>query len=337
MIRLRLCIIMLAALCVPTLFAQTSDAGSRPFSFINLDFDARTMAMGGASVAMPNGIYGTFSNPASAGFENKREAMCGFRSIALDAFGGPIGFSMPYSSFGTFSFNLYTVSGGTLNEVAEGLDGSPVQTGAVARWYSTAGSISWGKIVWDNVALGAGIRGFHEGGSWSEGSFSADAASFQFGVQYRMFDARLILGLSVANLGVMLSNFSDDINDLSLPQTITAGVSYTPYYMPSLRIALDIKQVAGNDLMYLPGFEFALDKRYFFVRAGYRFSERDLEEQIRALQGQSSDGYVASTWYGPSFGIGLKHSIGVYKLNIDAAVQMTELGVVPALTLLLIY
>jgi hypothetical protein len=301
--------------------AQESHAGERPFSFINNDYDPRTMSMGGASIALPNDVIGVFTNPAVAGFISQHEALCGVRSMVQDVFGGPLGYVMPYSTYGTFGISIVTLSYGTLPEVLEGGDSRPVYTGNTWNAYSAAGQISWSKIVWEQLALGVAVRGLYERYASSSEGYSLDAACVQAGMQYRLNDSRLIMGLVLSNAGFMVSK---DEHDLKLPLSLTAGVSYVPYYVPTVRLALDLQQTADEYLMYKPGIEIALYKKFFFGRAGYRFSETDLEEMFKQLQGESNDGYQKSTWYGPSFGIGLVTDADRYTLNIDAGIQLMD-------------
>jgi hypothetical protein len=317
-------LLLAAFLLMPlsTVQAQNSHVGETPFAFLNNDYDARTMAMGGASLALPNDLIGVFANPAAAGFISQREVMCGMRSIIQDVFGGSLGYAMPFSNFGTFCINFVPLSYGSIQEVDEGQSSVPVYTNTYWSAYSVAGQLSWSKIVWDQLSLGVAVRGIYEReGSPAEG-YSWNAACVQAGVQYRLNDSRLILAMAVSNAGFMVSSLE---NDLKLPLALSVGISYVPYYIPTVRIALDLQQTADANLMYKPGLEVALYRKYFFGRFGYRFSETDLEELFKQLQGQPSDGYQKTTWYGPSFGVGLVTDAGDrYTINVDAAIQLLD-------------
>jgi hypothetical protein len=317
-----LCLLPVALfLCAGSLSAQDSHAGERPFSFLNIDYDARTIAMGGASIALPSDLVGVFTNPAAAGYISQHEVLCGVRSYIQDVFGGPIGYAMPYSNFGTFGVNLVTLSYGSMKQVDEGPDMRPVYTDIKWSAYSVAGQISWSKIVMEKLSLGVALRGLYERLASSATGFSENAACVQAGMQYRMNDSRLILGLVLSNAGFMVSRQE---SDLKLPLTLTAGVSYVPYYIPTMRIALDLQQTADAILMYKPGIEVDLYKKFFYGRAGYRFSERDLEEKVSELKGESANGYQKTTWYGPAFGVGLVTDVDRFKVNIDAAIQFID-------------
>jgi hypothetical protein len=332
MMKTRALCLLAAVLFIPgSVAAQESHAGERPFSFLNIDYDARTIALGGASIALPNDLAGVFTNPAAAGFISRRQALCGVRSVMQDVFGGPLGYAMP-STFGTFGINLNLLSYGTLPEVQETPQGRPLYTDFTASGYAVAGQISWAKTVMENLSLGVSMRGIYERFSTSFPTPVMNAACVQAGVQYRQYDSRLIMGLVLSNAGFMVSK---EMRDYKLPLTLTGGVSFVPLYVPALRIALDLQRTADAFLMYKPGVEVALYKKYFFGRAGYRFSERDLEEVLKEMKGESSEGYQKSTWYGPSFGVGIVTDVNSIGLDIDAAVQLID-NADPALCLSLL-
>jgi hypothetical protein len=317
-----LCLLPVAVfLLVNGSWGQEIQSGERPFSFLNNDYDARTMSLGGASIALPNDLIGVFTNPASAGFISQREAMFGVRSVVQDVFGGSLGYALPYSTFGTFCISLVPLSYGSLQEVDEGPDSRPVYTNTNWNAYSVAGQLSWSKIVLDQLALGVAVRGLYEREASSAEGYSWNAACVQAGVQYRLFDSRLIMAMVLSNAGFMTSQQE---SDLKLPLTLTAGASYVPSYVPTVRLALDLQQTASYVLMYKPGIEVALYRKYLFGRFGYRFSETDLEDGLKQVQGEPTSGYQKTTWYGPSFGIGLVTDLEKSTLNIDAAVQLID-------------
>jgi hypothetical protein len=319
--------------------AQYGDAGTTGLAFLNLDFNARTIAMGGAAAALPNGLYGVYVNPAAGGFIDKREAVCGVRSIIEDVWGGPLAYALPTSKYGVFSINLSNISFGSLTKKIEGPDGRMVQTDAVWKSYALFGGIGWSKIVVEALSVGAAVQATHHyfGSAQDNEYYSANSICLQAGAQYRMLNSRLITGIALNNAGFMLSGYTSEYETMKLPLSLTVGISYVPYYVPDLRIALDIVEQASTYLVYKPGIELALYKKYLFGRFGYRFSERDLEEGIKILKGEPSEGYQMTTWYGPSFGIGVVTDIGRYALDIDAAFQVNEIDNIFALSFLVSY
>ncbi len=324
----KLALAVCAAVCFTgSILAQADQAGTSAFAFLNLDYDARTIAMGGAAVAMPNDLYGVVVNPAALGYVSKRQVVCGYRSIIDDVWGGPVAVAIPYPTLGTFALNIVSVTYGSLAGVAEGPDGSPVATGVTWNSYSIAGSLTWAKVVWENLSVGGSLREIHDYIGNSGGPdqhVSADAVVVQGGLQYRWLGSRVIAGLAFNNAGFMISSYSDETEDLKMPFSVTAGVSYSPDYIPNLRLALDLSQPADGFLTYKLGGELDVYKKYLTLRAGYAWAEPDLEAQLRVLQGESSAGYTKNNWAGLCFGVGVNTDIGRVNMGVDAAVQLLD-------------
>ncbi len=328
------------AVCAALAFAgavwpQAGQAGSSAFAFLNLDFDARTMAMAGVAVAMPNDLYGVTANPAVAGFISTRQVMCGYRSIMGDVWGGPVAAALPYVGLGTFALNLENVSYGSLAGVDEGPDGSPEATGVTWNSYSIVGGLTWAKIIWDRLSIGGSLREVHDYIGNSGGPdqhVSADAVMVNAGLQYRWFGSRVIAGLAFNNAGFMISSYDAETEDLKMPLSVTAGASYTLYYLPNLRLALDLTQPSDGLLAYKLGGEFDVYKKFLTLRAGYSWSESDLESQLNVLQGEPAEGYTKTNWTGLCLGVGVNTDIGTVNMGFDAAVQFID-GMDPVLAL----
>jgi|WetSurMetagenome_2_1015567.scaffolds.fasta_scaffold00055_14 hypothetical protein len=326
MIRRIVAVICLAAWCIGNVSAQSEQAGTRAFPFLNLDYDARTMSMGGVAVAVPNDLYGVAYNPAAAGYISKRQVLIGYRSVIDDVWGAPIAVALPYSNWGTFALSIIDVSYGSLMEIDEGATGG-IPTDIRWHWFSFAGSLSWAKVVWESLSIGGSLREIHDyvGSTGGTGEhYSADAIVLQGGLQYRWFGSRVIAGLAINNLGIMIKSYSDQTEDLKMPVSVAAGVSYSPQYIPNLRLALDLAQPADGALTYKLGGEVDIYKRYALVRIGYSFTEPDLESQLRFLQGGTSNGYQKMNWAGLCFGAGFNADIGMVHTGLDVGVQLIQ-------------
>ena len=181
--------------------------------------------------------------------------------------------------------------------------------------------------MWESLSLGASVREIHDnygstGGTGEHGS--ADAVVVQGGLQYRWLGSRVIAGLALNNAGIMISSYSGETEDLKMPISVSAGVSYAPEYIPNLRLALDLTQPVDGYLTYKVGGELDIYKRYAIIRAGYSFSEPDLESVLKGMQGESSTGYQKTNWAGFCFGAGFNANIGVVSVGLDAAVQLIQ-------------
>jgi hypothetical protein len=309
----------LVAVCLLQAYAQYPDAGTSAFSFLKLDNNARTVAMGGASIGMANGIYGASINPAAAGFLTHTQAMIGYQSLILDAWTGPLGYAMPYKNCGVFSSNIMYASHGYLDS-SEALDENGNGTGASWHIFSLVGSLAWSKVVYDNLSVGIACKGIYHPIKSSQQYYSAATAiAFDAGFQYRMLNSRVIVGGVLQNAGFLVSNYTKDSPAYPLPLGVAVGISYMPQYIPSLRMALDLQKDNDDFLNYKPGFEWAIYKKSLFLRGGYGFSEPDLEEVIKQMKNQSSGSYVKSNSSGLSLGLGLVTEVSGVATNVDVA------------------
>ncbi len=311
---------ILISLGVGTAGAQLEDAGMTEFEMLTMSHSAREMAMAGAAIAMPNGLHGFNANPAALGYIEDRQGIVGYRSVLLDVWSGELAFGMPVSKTGFWSVNVINLSEGSVDEVVNG-NGMPVWTGR--EWSSNvvAGSVSWARVLWRSLALGASIKGAYRYSGTEGEYYSADGLAIDLGAQYRLYGDRLILGLAARNLGGLLSSYTNDMDKNPLPASIGGGVSYVPRYVPVLRIALDIEKIKGRYTTFEPAAELAILKDLLFVRAGFPFSTNDLAYAFDVLGGIADKNYQKSQWTTLCLGLGLQTAIKKVDVGFDAAVE----------------
>jgi len=328
-------------LCIFSVFSQESNSGTRAFEFLKINDNARTMAMGGAAVAMPNDAYGVESNPAACGYITQTQAVAGYLKYNADAWGGPVAYVMPYKNYGVIGGSISYLSHGSLSE-SEALDENGDLLGSTWHVFSLVGGLSWAKQFIPNFSTGVTIKGIHHaiegsaGYTTSSETYSATGIAMDIGAQYRFSTkTQVIIGGTVRNLGFLVSNYSDEQDNLSLPLSITAGVSVVPAEIPALRIAVDLEKANDDYLNYKGGAEYELVKG-FFVRAGYSFSENDLEDALKSFSGSSSDTYVKSNANGLSVGLGFVTTFNGVNAHVDAA-YLSSLDPCIALTFMFSY
>jgi hypothetical protein len=302
--------------------AQLADAGLVAFPMLNLNYDAREMGMAGASIAMPNGLYGFRSNPAAMGYVEARQGLVGYRSVLLDVWSGVAAFGMPVGETGFWSLSAINLSEGSEPEVLN-LNGEPYQTDRVFAANSVSGCITWSRIVWKTLALGAALKGvYHYIGTQGE-YYSSDGFAFDVGVQYRTYGGRLVVGVVARNLGFMRSSYTEDLPKYQLPYTLGIGISYIPKYVSPLRMALDIEKVNGRYVSFEPAVEIAILRDLLFARLGFPFSERDLSHALSVLGGNVEENYVKSQWNSLCFGLGFHTDLNNgLRVMLDAAVEL---------------
>ena len=270
--------------------------------------------MGGASVAMQNDIYGIFSNPAAIGYVNQTQIMAGYRQIIMDVWGAPLGAVHP-ASRGVFGVSLITMTTGDFNII----DYKGDLTGERARSSYTAGALSWGMPLYDNLSIGATLKAVYHNLE-ADDRYSADGFAIDCGVQYRLNNGRLIYGAVLRNFGFVRSGYLNEFNEYPFPYGVEAGVSYVPRHFSGLRIAFDVNKIKGDYLNFEPGFEYTLLNNVF-LRGGYSFSFRDLENAIEALRGERDENYQKSSINTLSLGGGLAAVVDGVDLKLDMAFQ----------------
>jgi hypothetical protein len=299
--------------------AQHRDAGTVAFPFLTMGYDARAMSMGGAANAMPNDIYGVLSNPAALGYVDRLQIMGGYRQVIMDVWGGPLGMACP-TRHGVFAPHLISLTSGEFDEVNE----FGLETGQRAVSSYTALGVSWARVLRDNVAVGATVKGaYHYIGVGGE-SYSADGFAVDCGVQYRAGNGRLIYGASLRNWGFVRSGYLGGWNEYEFPYGIEAGVSYTPRHMRNLRVALDVNKFNGDYANFEPALEYTVIAKTLFLRGGYAVSFMDFEKTLDVFRGERDETYQKSGLNTLSLGIGVESEMDDVEIKLDAAIQFNS-------------
>ncbi|MBD3419953.1 MAG: PorV/PorQ family protein [Chitinivibrionales bacterium] len=303
------------------------DAGTSTFPFLKINYDARSAALGNSATATKSGIYGVLNNPAMLGYTQTPQVLLGYRSIVLDIKGTPLAYSMPITvnnrHLGAVAAHAVYLSHGSLSEVDENGE----ETGIIWEPYSLYGGIAWSKIIWETVSIGANVKGIYDRqGSNTNEAFSASGLAFDFGAQYRLLRERLVLGISMTNLGLIMNGYQQEDTDAHLPAASSIGISYTNKVVT---ILAEIEKPHDNYLIGKSALEIALAQQMFFLRFGASTSTRDVYNMSRVLFGDDDE--TASTNYeGPSLGLGFKKDIGNVTLNVDAALYLRlQQGITP--------
>jgi hypothetical protein len=315
--------------------AQYRDAGTEIFPFLNLNYDARTVAMAGAAVAMPNDCYGLFTNPASLGFMTTAQPIAGYRQVGAGIFCAPIAYARPVAGRGTFACGGVGLKGGVVDVTDIGPDGSEFEPGIKARSENFSGIFSWAAKINDDIAAGVAVKGVYHFLSNGVEHWSADGVVFDGGVQYRSSNSRLMYGFVVHNIGLLRSGFVED-DTYPLPAAVELGVSYVPRDLSMLRLSLDLNKKRNDYLLFEPGFELEIIERQMLVRGGYAVSWRDLQAFGSNLKGEPEENYFRANRATLCLGIGVITDLIDRTIKFDAGVEFSDAMAPPALVLSLL-
>ena len=287
-------LILFCALCLmlPAILSAkgiNDKAGTTGFSFLKLGVGARAVALGGAHTALAGDPSTINYNPSGTEFLKGKQFLAGYHNYVLDvqsgfiAITGPVknyghgGAFIEYMNFGEFS---RTDVNGVIDESNPTFSGGDFLIG-----------LNFSRHFHPAVAGGINVKLMTE---FADG-YSSEAIAVDLGVMYSLPDSLTKVGLSVFNLGGVLSGFSSNSDNSykeKLPRQLRFGVSHAPRELPFI-VALDAVLPNDNDIYFNFGAEF-IKIEPLFLRAGYSTFGENYKT------GSSSDGFG-----GTSFGFGL--------------------------------
>ena len=250
MLRILSCLSVILFLSVAS---NAADDGGL-FSFLNLESDARSLGLSGATVAMPMGGYGVVSNPAALAFCDTAEIIIGSRSMLLDMWVAPLGVVVPLHrdsvSIGTVAGSFVYQSHGTERAV----DNRNEDLGYSWNVYAASGAVSYAAKVWRGCAVGLQLKtDYHYIYASPVDLISATAVALDVAAQYRVMHDRLIYGFTIKNLQIYLMPYSDLYAGHRMPLAFEAGVSFVPATLSQLRATLSVNKVEFEHAMYRIG------------------------------------------------------------------------------------
>ena len=326
---------VLLCLCALPLHAQHRDAGRTLFGFMNINYDARTVALAGACVALPNDCYSIFSNPGALGYVNTMQAVIGYRPVGTGVYGSPLACALPYKGIGVFGAGVYGLTSGNVAVTDIGPDGGVLFTDGFSRVDNIAGNAVWARKINDFLSVGASVKGFYSSIKGFEDRspvrWSSDGFACEIGAQCRFMNSRLIYGFVARNLGFIRSGYEKNDSGYSLPFGVDIGISYVPRYIENLRVILDLSKINNDYLSFKPAAEWELLAKQLVVRGGYSFSWRDLRAFKNTLSGYSDASYFKSSMIGICLGAGFSTEIAGRKMHFDTAAEFLTIPVLPAL------
>lgn len=293
----------------------------------NIDYDAHSAAMAGASMAVTEGSAAVLSNPAAAASIKHMQAFIGYRTIMDGVWGSPLVFSRSFDKYGVFSVLICGVSSGD-EQVIDEFGGEPVFTDKLwGAQYLTTG-LSWGFNAAKNISVGTTLKGLYNRLNDGDRIYSAKGVAIDAGVRYLLMENRFTAGAVIRNAGFVLKSFDD--NSYDLPFTVEAGISYMASQLSTLKMALDISKTVGSDLMFEPGIDVAIYRRVLSLRLGFAFSGNDAKEFLKKLGGNENEDYVKTNWNTFCVGLGFNKKIEAALLAINLAVQFKTQSQTPS-------
>lgn len=253
--------------CLP-LFAQHQDAGTTGFNTLKLLYSARANAMGQAMTGRVMNYDGMQANPASM----LRTPTDAVSSTFMDYFVGSGGGSLQYLQ----SKNIYSAWGvfinywnsgaidrteisdsGELLELDDTFGAQNLIAGfSMARFLSPAVDIGGTlKLIWDQID-----------------DKQATGVLIDAGLMHHTANEKIKIGLTVRNLGLQTSYYTDEKYKEGMPTTFGAGLGYD--FKPESKLNLDIVKANGDNFVVKAGFEQQVHPN-LSLRAGFRSNAGD--------------------------------------------------------------
>lgn len=303
--------------------AQHEHAGTTDFPILNLSVDSRSIGLAGASAAIPNSLYGVFTNPASIATDTGNiNVTLGYISIMDGLWGIPAAASRSFGKYGVFSVNMFSA-----NTSVENRDAQNNLTGETSYYSYINGGVSWGYKIFDGLYTGASFKGVYN----KIAEYSAGALYIDAGIQYRLKSERLIYGFTIHNLGFMAEKYTSE-SEASLPLTFEGGISFVPRTIPSLRLAIDVNKKTGDYVNFEPAVEMNIYKKVLVMRLGYAFSQRDASHVMELLQNSEDDDYQKSNLSSLCAGAGLKTDISGKMIVLDFGIKFATVAIAPSIS-----
>jgi hypothetical protein len=199
--------------------------------FLMISPGARAAGMGEAFVALADDATAVFWNPAGLAFQQGRELTL-MHANWLPQFGSDLFYEFgayrhSIEGLGTFGLNLTFLNLG--KQYITGED-SPLILGEFSS-YEFAVSATYGTRIWENWAVGLGLRYIRSnlssvGAGAEKGDGRANAFAFDLATLYKFpFMPRLSFGLNLSNLGPKIT-YVDASQADPLPTNLKVGFAY---------------------------------------------------------------------------------------------------------------
>ncbi|MGB1103198.1 MAG: type IX secretion system protein PorQ [Crocinitomicaceae bacterium] len=290
--------------------------GQHTYQFLDLDFNARSMSLGGDFIALKDGdINLAVANPASISEEMNNDLALNHFIFPAGINYGQLAYGKTFENAGTFVGHLRYVSYGQFTRTDE--------TG-IEQGTFTAGDYSlgagYGRQLNERFSVGANFNLiFSHLETYTSFGFGVDVAS-----TYYNEEANLTATVMARNIGYQIKGYTTGNNE-PLPLEVLAGISYKFHHAP-FRLSLMGTDLTTWDLTYVdptlgptvdqltgdtippPSATFAQKVAYhtnfgfelvpsdnFFFRIGFNYQRRDA---LGIVDRKGASGF--------SFGLGLR-------------------------------
>lgn len=238
------------------------------YDFLNLNVDARSSAMAGSFVSMPNDVNIIFYNPAGIATLDKKQASVGFFKYLMDINSGNIAYSQKYKDIGYFGAGVRYINYGSFDKYDEEF----VNQGTFGA-NELALSLGYANKYKENFLYGANAKFIYS----SIDEYNSMALALDLGAMYVIPNSKTSVGASLLNLGTQVKKYIN--TNEKLPLDLRVGLTTSLEHLPlTLNIGFS-NLVDSYDKFFerfknvIIGGEFTINE-YVQLRLGYNNTQR---------------------------------------------------------------
>lgn len=304
--------LIIISLGLTFLWAQNDDAGSTGFNSLKIVHGARAMAMGQGLTGEAKNPDGMFFNPAAIIELKSKEVGSTYCNYFVDTQGGQIRLLLPQNKFTAWAFALQYMNMGSFERTEVDQFGNFIDGLGSFGAYNLIATASLAKFLSPALDAGGSLKVIYDVLDDS----SAAAVLLDLGIIHHPINEKIKVGLSLRNIGVQLSHYTDTKYKEKLPFTFAAGGSYN--FSPHHESVIELHKANAEDFNLRLGHEYMLTPD-FAIRAGFRSNAGDWNSK--------------GAWgWASGFSLGAGWQYKVYKIDY-AASSYGDLGLVNQITL----
>lgn len=280
-------------------------------SFLKNDMNPRSMAMGGAGVALEPDGFTVFTNPAAAANIDQFNVSISSLTVGAGMNQSFISAIIPRKDkLSSFGISLNMLNSG---EQEVRTEFQPQGTGEVFYATDFATGLTYAQQLSDMFSAGLTLKYIHNQiDDFSASAIAADV-SFLYKTDYQDLKFAVMIQNFGGNSSLNGDNIPNDFNrgssleteNYTLPTVFQLGASIVPWKEENQSLLMSVQLNHPNDNS--ENYRFGLEYEYLellYLRAGYKLNVR-------------GDRF-------PTFGFGLRHRIGGHPLHLNYAANPTQ-------------
>ena len=263
------------------LWGIDDNAGTTGFSFLKLNYSARTMGMANAFTALSNDADAVFFNPAGLAQNFDSQVKTTYINYVEGMQGGSLVYATRLNpAWKIAPFAKFLVSD-DIQRTIEKPGGSYETLGNFNTFSMVAGS-GFATTINEHFDIGFNIKYFYE----KLDDYSASAIGGDISVLHQTTNDNLKLGVSLKNAGMQLTYYTEEKYEENLPIMLIVGASYK--LAEKGYANFDLVRPFDNDFSGRLGLEYYYNP-YFTIRAGFDTRTEDYKtgEELNILSGFS--------------------------------------------------